>query len=171
MKNILRRKTVNESSGYDDLLSKSPKTRQVLKKPELFKKRKFAKSKLRKKTSARVLKVHLRDKAGASTFASRIKQRLLSDNRNITFVGAYDAISKKGAAVSDVPRASCKFTDVRSATSLRKNKRKIWHTDDFYNRHWIDMPPFRNEKNDPFITFSLSFSSTKHLRLFVFLSG
>ena len=169
MKNILRRKTVNESSGYDDLLSKSPKTRQVLKNPESSQKKKDSKSKLRKKTSARVLKVHLRDKKGAASFASRIKQRLHSDHRNITFVGTYDAISKIGAAVSDVPRASCKFTDVRSSTSLRKNKRKIWHTDDFYNRHWIDMPPFRNEKNDPFITFSLSFSSTKHLIAFAAL--
>ena len=120
MKNILRRKTVNESSGYDDLLSKSPKTRQVLKKPKSSQKKKDAKSKSRKKTSARVLKVHLRDKEGAASFASRIKQRLHSDHRNITFVGAYDAISKIGTAVSDVPRASCKFTDVRISTSLRK---------------------------------------------------
>ena len=169
MKNVLRGKTVKESTRYDDLLSKSPKTRQALKAPDTSRKKKLFKSKPRKKTSACVLKVHFRNKDGVSTFASLIRQKLQSEKRNIKFIGVYDEKKKQGSAVSKVPKADWAFTDGRAEDSSKSKKRKIWHTDDFYNRHWIDMPPFRNEKNDPFITFSLSFSSTKHLIAFAAL--
>ena len=113
MKNVLRGKTVKESTRYDDLLSKSPKTRQALKAPDTSRKKKLFKSKPRKKTSACVLKVHFRNKDGVSTFASLIRQKLQSEKRNIKFIGVYDEKKKQGSAVSKVPKADWAFTDGR----------------------------------------------------------
>ena len=141
MRNVLRRKTVNESTRYDDLLSKSPKTRQALEAPVTSQKKTLFKSKLRKKTSVRVLKVHFRNKEGAASFASLIKQTLRSDNRNIIFVGTYDEKKKQVSVVSKVHEVDWHFTDERTEDTSKPKKRKIWHTDDFYNRHWIDLRP------------------------------
>ena len=169
MRNVLRRQIVKESTRYDDLLSKSPKTRQALEAPVTSQKKTLFKSKLRKKTSVRVLKVHFRNKEGAASFASLIKQTLRSDNRNINFVGTYDEKKKQVSVVSKVPEVDWGFTDERTEDTSKPKKRKIWHTDDFYNRHWIDMPAFRNEKNPPFITFVISFASINHLISFAAL--
>ena len=153
---IPRGKVVKETTRYDDLMERSSKTKKAL-----------AKSKTQvtgaspKPTSQRRLKlavkVHIRSKNAASTFALLIKQSLYSSKRSIEFRGTYNSKSGQVKVATIRGKADTVFIDNRKQKPEKPRKVKGWNTEDFFKRNWVDMPPFENAEKPPFVSFDVSF--------------
>jgi hypothetical protein len=157
MANIPRNKVVRETEAYNDLLSASPQTRRLLKKPKV-------KKTIPKKTAATKkvvvgissLKVHLPTKKAADDFAKLLQRPLSSRLKTIRFIGRWDPSARTVRLTSRTPRAKWGFTEERKVIAREKTKSN-WNTDDFFKRTWIDMPPFENEEVPFYHTITVTF--------------
>lgn len=158
MANIPRSKIVRESEKYDDLLSVSPQTRRLLKKPAA-KKAAAKRRKLVKKSTHEIspLKVHLPSGKAADYFAKLLQRHLTSRRKSIRFTGRWDPQENAVRIVTNTPQSEWRFSEERKTIVRRKSKRSNWNTDDFFKRTWMDMPPFENEEVAVYHTVTVTF--------------
>lgn len=167
MTTIPKNKIVKRTAKYDDLLDKSPLTRAMLNKKEQSTRKKLFKEKQKeKRTPSSPLRVHLRDRKSADAFAKLIQQQLNHNVKTIRFAASYDAKKKQVHVASKLFRNKWGFVEEKTERKKLIKNRKTWNTDDFFNRHWIDMPPFENEQNAPFCTFKVEFKAITHKAAF-----
>lgn len=157
MTSIPRNKVVRETEEYNDLLSASPQTRRLLKKPTV---KKVAKKKPRAAKKAvdgiSSVKVHLPTKKAADDFAKLLQRPLSSRLKTIRFIGRWDAKTKTVRITTKTPKSKWRFTEERKVISREKTKNN-WNTDDFFKRTWIDMPPFENREVPVYHTVTVTF--------------
>lgn len=157
MANIPRNKVVRETEEYNDLLSASPQTRRLLKKPKV-KKAAANKAKAAKKSLDVIssVKVHLPNKKAADAFAKLLQRPLSSRLKTIRFIGRWDAKTKNVRITTKSHKSKWRFTDERKVISREKTKSN-WNTDDFFKRTWVDMPPFENKEVTIYHTLAVTF--------------
>jgi hypothetical protein len=158
MANIPRKKIVRETEEYDDLLKVSAQTRKLLKKP-VAKKVPPKKSKPAAKPKPEIssLKVHLPNRKAADAFAKLIQRQLTSRHKMIRFIGRWNAKTRIVKITTKTPKSRWGFTEERKEIFREKSKRSNWNTDDFFNRTWMDMPPFENKEVFVYHTVAVSF--------------
>ncbi len=179
---------VKESHSYDDLLSSSPKTKTLINELRSGALKDEIKTNISKRSgltqkTIKDVKVKLSNQTIADTFAKLIKQDISAKTKRIVFEGKYDELKGKAVIVNPLKkRGPYSFTDLTDAEKAKnqekklKNRRKIqnkvrWNTDDFYERHWIDMPPFENEEKLPFAEFIVSFPNVDSHKAWLKLTG
>jgi hypothetical protein len=158
MANIPRSKIVQETEEYDDLLKVSAQTRKLLKKP-VAKKVPPKKSKPAAKPKPEIssLKVHLPNRKAADAFAKLLQRPLSSRHKTIRFIGRWNPKTRTVKLITKTPKSRWRFTEERSEIVREKSKRSNWNTDDFFNRTWVDMPPFENKEVFVYHTITVSF--------------
>jgi hypothetical protein len=157
MANIPRNKVVRETEEYDDLLRVSSQTRKLLRKPKgrkaTQKKPRVAKKAIDDVSS---LKVHLPTKKAADDFANLLQRPLSSRHKTIRFIGRWDTKTKTVRITTKTPKSKWRFTEERTV-NVHERSKSNWNTDDFFNRTWIDMPPFENKEVPVYHTVIVTF--------------
>ncbi len=158
MRTIPRSKVVRETEEYNDLLKVSPQTQKLLKKPAATKvtAKKPTEAKTPKAENSS-LKVHLPNRRAADDFAKLLQRPLSSRQKTIRFTGRWDSKARTVRIPTKSAMSSWGFTEERDTIVREKSKRGNWNTDDFFNRTWVDMPPFENEEVFVYHTITISF--------------
>jgi hypothetical protein len=157
MAEIPRKKIVRETEEYDDLLSVARKTRKLLKKPAAKKATPAKETKPETKPEISSLKVHLPNKKAADDFAKLLQRPLSSRLKTIRFAGRWSSKTKTVKITTKIPKSRWRFTEEREEIVREKSRRSNWNTDDFFNRTWVDMPPFENNEVSVYHTITIRF--------------
>lgn len=157
MANIPRSKVVRETEEYNDLLDVSHTTRRLLKKPKV-KQAAARKPKATKKAIEGVssLKVHLPNKKAADDFAKLLQRPLSSRLKTIRFIGRWNPKTKAVRIITKTTKSKWRFIEERKEIHRERSKGS-WNTDDFFQRTWIDMPPFENKEVPVYHTLTVTF--------------
>jgi hypothetical protein len=140
--------------GYDNLVPETSayfKDKPKPKKPE------------RERQFAYELKVHIKDKADCEAFAKCIQHPLSRSEKAFTYSTRVSYPASQWKFVEDKPPKPKKVSKKKKDQQRYKN----W----FYNRHWVDMPSFRNEKIPPYISFTVRFNTKKAFMDFALKTG
>ena len=160
MKNVPRSRLVKETTRYDDLLGRSRLTQALLKDKKGKLKQKLFGDRLRiERGNHSAIKIHLRSSTAAHQFAQLIRQKVKASKRNILFEGRFNERTGRVRIVQKLRIDRCGFVDDRAAKAGKRRKNTNWNTPRFFNKTWIDMPPFENEAVTPFVSFRVSFLS------------
>ena len=147
-----------ESTLYDDLVAVTQINKIARQKAQAKSTRKVGAT-----TSAEpknlLIKVHLEDQQACDEFAQLIQRNLNSREKKIAYTHKQGSTAKKYS-----------FTDLRSNVAARlpssNRKKAIRGYDDFYDRHWRQMPEFSENGDPPFFTINFTFKSVSQLANF-----
>ena len=103
--------------------------------------------------------VHFRSQKDVEAFASLMKMDLHSKTKHYNFFNKRGQKKSKYIFVD----ARIKTADKKPSFKAKKNKRGY---DDFYQRHWREMPEFTEYAQPPFITLKFNFASERLLTSF-----
>ena len=115
----------------------------------------------------KTIKVHVANSKDADHFAKLIQRSLSADPKalRITFSAKYDADTRSIVITKRDRESAWGFKD-KSRRVPRARIRKSHNTDDFFRRHWLDMPPFDQEGDPPWITFYVTFKTESDFECF-----
>ncbi len=115
----------------------------------------------------KTIKVHVSSEADAKRFGKLIHRALSSEPkaRRIAFSAHYDPASRSVKIAKADKKSTWGFTDKRQKVSSAR-KKKVWNTDWFFDGHWIEMPPFDQEGDPPWMTFSVTFKTEEDFDCF-----
>ena len=166
---------VNETTKYDDLVAASPKTKKLMEKRRTLPraKPKASSKKVKKKAPVAlpIVKVKIASQSAANEFATLIQQNLNADQTNIVFSGVKKATKRSFSFRAATPKQKEQKEQSKLAKRKKKQEEVHWNTDDFFNRHWVDMPPFENEEFSSFVTFKVSFPTIAAHKVWLMLTG
>jgi hypothetical protein len=103
------------------------------------------------------LKVHLPNRKAADSFAKLLQRPLSSRHKTIRFMGRWSPKMKTVKIKTKVPKSRWRFIEERKKIVRENSKRSSWNTDDFFNRTWVDMPPFENKEVSVYHTITVTF--------------
>ena len=121
----------------------------------------------RKPRFPKTIKVHLRNAEDADSLAKLLERPLKTDpaSRKIAFAAKIDRATNQVVIKSRYKQSDWKFIEGERKKYRPKLRRK-WNRDTFYRDHWIDMVPFDQEPDLPWLTYQISFSSDEDLIAF-----
>jgi hypothetical protein len=155
-----RKQSTNGSQAYDDL-TQGKRNSTVS----------AALSKLRKPRSKpllpKTIQVHFQKATDVAKFAVLIRQSLNASpsSRKLTFSAKYNARTKAISITNAAPKQRCGFSD-HGRKEYRPKKRTEWNTDWFFRQHWIEMPPFEQERSVAWITYKVTFQTEEDFACF-----
>ena len=151
-------KMPSESAPYDDLVETTGINKRSKEKTSAGSRKKSVSAKVVEPKSL-AIKVHFRDKQDCDDFANLLQRALSSREKTI----AFSQRNKSTTRVYEFTDTRLKSSDKKPSAKAKKKKRGY---DDFYDRHWREMPDFSEMSQLPFFSLRFTFKTVRLLQAF-----